>query len=80
MLCKEVKKRVVLLRRWNLFWKVAKGQTVWNLSQNYQIKQIFCWDCNDKCDTVSVLGQDEGYTVKHTTLPEGVPNTDSVSF
>ena len=41
--------------------------------------------------TVSVLGQDEGYTVKYTPLPEGEgvyltiypessPNTDSISF
>ena len=33
----------------------------------------FCWDCNDKCDTVCVLGQGDGYMVKYTTLPKGVP-------
>ena len=27
--------------------------------------------------TVSVLGQDEGYTVKYTPLPEGVPEGET---
>ena len=27
--------------------------------------------------TVSVLGQDEGYTVKHNPLPEGVPEGEA---
>ena len=41
---------------------------------------IFCTDTALNC-TVSVLGQEEGYTVKYLTLyPESSPNTDSISF
>ena len=29
--------------------------------------------CTVLCYTVSVLGREEGYTVKYTPLPEGVP-------
>ena len=35
-----------------------------------------CWDKKEgkkKIKTVSVLGQDEGYTVNYNPLPEGVP-------
>ena len=30
-----------------------------------------------KCNTVSVLGQDEGYMVKYTPLSEGVPEGEA---
>ena len=29
------------------------------------------------CHTVSVLGQEEGYKVKYTPLPEGVPEGEA---
>jgi hypothetical protein len=35
---------------------------------------------NQLFSTVSVLGQDKGYTIKYTVYPESSPYTESISF
>ena len=34
-------------------------------------------DCHPWVNTVSVLGQEEGYTIKYTPLPEGAPEGEA---
>ena len=43
----------------------------------YYSAETLCLQLQIAINTVSVLGREEGYTVKYTPLPEGVPKGEA---
>ena len=57
-------------------WNGETGDIAAHSNSEQSLKLIyFLWSlhCTELQYTVSVLGRDEGYTVKYNPLPEGVP-------